>query len=119
MQMNTEASIETIEFNEVGPHGALRVIPFDRGRPAGYEARLAETVTMIEREAEALLRAAIALQKEGELSGEPLEESDEPASEELFSSPDLRVRQLMRIRDKMLIFLWDQEVRGEAHREAL
>ncbi|MFW6329752.1 MAG: hypothetical protein ACOC28_06605 [Alkalispirochaetaceae bacterium] len=73
----------------------------------GYEAGLAKTVSLLERAGEELLEAAAEL-----AGGRDLE------PEALFESEDFTVRQLMKIREKMMIFLWDQEVGAHPRREA-
>ncbi|MFW6216128.1 MAG: hypothetical protein ACOC45_09285, partial [Alkalispirochaetaceae bacterium] len=62
---------------------------------------------LLERAGEELLEAAAEL-----AGGRDLE------PEALFESEDFTVRQLMKIREKMMIFLWDQEVGAHPRREA-
>lgn len=117
--MGMNVAVELIDTGEAA--GEARVIPFalegsGRGGHSGhvghsgrggYEAGLAKTVSLLERAGEELLEAAAEL-----AGGRDLE------PEALFESEDFTVRQLMKIREKMMIFLWDQEVGAHPRREA-
>lgn len=114
--MGMNVAVELIDTGEAA--GEARVIPFalegsgrgghsGHGGRGGYEAGLAKTVSLLERAGEELLEAAAEL-----AGGRDLE------PEALFESEDFTVRQLMKIREKMMIFLWDQEVGAHPRREA-